>query len=63
MISEKKMQERIKLKEQNKIKSEIKTIKETDESELYKNMNDEELNSLEYEKALIYDKRTFFQYY
>ena len=26
-------------------------------------MNDEELNSLEYEKALIYDKRTFFQYY
>ena len=63
MISEKKMQERIKLKEQNKIKSEIKTIIETNESELYKNMNDEELNSLEYEKALIYDKRTFFQYY
>ena len=63
IISEKKMQERIKLKEKAKIKSDIKTVKETDESDLYKNMNDEELNSLEYEKALIYDKRTFFQYY
>ena len=26
-------------------------------------LNDEEMNSLEYYKALIYDKRTFFQYY
>ena len=26
-------------------------------------MNDDELNSLEYEKALIYDKRNYFQYY
>ena len=26
-------------------------------------MNDQELNSLEYKKALIYDKRTYFQYY
>ena len=30
---------------------------------MYQDMNDEELNSLEYEKALIYDKRTMFQYY
>ena len=29
----------------------------------YKNMNDYELNNLKYEKALIYDKRTYFQYY
>ena len=29
----------------------------------YKNLNDKELNSLEYELALQYDKRTFFQYY
>jgi len=29
----------------------------------YKNMNDYELNILQYEKALIYDKRTYFQYY
>jgi hypothetical protein len=26
-------------------------------------MNDKELNNLEYKKALIYDKRTYFQYY
>ena len=26
-------------------------------------MNDQELNSLDYKKALIYDKRTYFQYY
>ena len=27
------------------------------------NLNDQELNTLEYEKAIIYDKRTYFQYY
>ena len=27
------------------------------------NFNDQELNTLEYEKALLYDKRTYFQYY
>ena len=42
----------------------IKTIKEVNEDdELYYDMNDDELNNLEYDKALIYDKRTFFQYY
>jgi len=30
---------------------------------LYRNLNDEELNSLEYEIALEIDKRTYFQYY
>jgi hypothetical protein len=29
----------------------------------FKNMNDYELNTLQYEKALIYDKRTYLQYY
>ena len=29
----------------------------------YKNLNEQELNSLEYELALKYDKRTYFQYY
>ena len=29
----------------------------------YKNLNDEELNSLEYDVAIIIDKRTYFQYY
>ena len=28
-----------------------------------KNINDEELNTLEYEIAIVYDKRTYFQYY
>ena len=28
-----------------------------------RNLNDEELNSLEYELAIIIDKRTYFQYY
>ena len=29
----------------------------------YKNLNDEELNTLDYEYAILYDKRTYFQYY
>ena len=29
----------------------------------YRNLNDEELNSLEYDLAIIIDKRTYFQYY
>jgi len=29
----------------------------------YKNLNDQELNTLEYEIVLIYDKKTYFQYY
>ena len=28
-----------------------------------KELNDEEMNSLEYELAIILDKRTYFQYY
>ena len=30
---------------------------------IYVNLNDYEKNTLPYEKALIYDKRTYFQYY
>ena len=65
VISEKKMQERLeKLKiSEKEIKNDNKPIKEIDEDEIYNNMNEDELNSLEYEKALKYDKRTFFQYY
>ena len=29
----------------------------------FQNLNDQELNTLEYENAIIYDKRTYFQYY
>ena len=53
----------IDLKEKKENNLENKAIKETNESEIDYEMNDDELNSLEYEKALKYDKRTFFQYY
>ena len=32
-------------------------------SQIFINLNDQEKNTLSYEKALIYDKRTYFQYY
>ena len=34
-----------------------------EDKSIYVNMNDQELNTLEYEKALIYDKRSYLQYY
>jgi hypothetical protein len=34
-----------------------------EDKSIYINMNDQELNSLEYDKALIYDNRSYFQYY
>ena len=34
-----------------------------EDKSIYINMNDQELNTLEYEKALIYDKRSYLQYY
>ena len=49
-----------------KNKFNLKTIKDKNEmiSELKKiNFNDEELNNLEYDLALIVDKRSYFQYY
>ena len=36
--------------------------KKTDKKS-YENFNIQELNTLEYEMAIIYDKRTYFQYY
>ena len=64
IISEKKMQERLKIVEKNSLKYNIKEVKETEnDEEIGHDMNDNELNSLEYEKALKYDKRTLFQYY
>ena len=48
-----------------KSKNKILTSKSkifTEKNEI-KNLNDEELNNLEYEKAIVFDKRTYFQYY
>ncbi len=41
----------------------IKTNKHKDNDNYYRNLNDQEMNSLEYEKAIMYDKRTYCQYY
>ena len=43
----------------SRIKTQIKSSEIINNS----NLNDEELNSLEYEQALIYDKRNYFEYY
>ena len=40
-----------------------KTVNNNDSSLIVVNYNDQELNNMEYKKALIYDKRTYFQYY
>ena len=53
-IYEKKQQIATKKGEKNKINI---------NNEIYKNLNDQELNTLEYEIAIICDKRTYFQYY
>ena len=64
-------------KDKNKIKKDIKIYTEDNNKKnnknkiviklynsLYKqNLNDQELNTLEYELAIIIDKRTYFQYY
>ena len=66
IISQSKTKKSSKIEKKNNNKNgkkEIRKIKEKEENYMYQNMNDEELNSLEYEQALIYDKRTFFQYY
>ena len=62
-ISDMKLKERLKFIEKMEKRNHYLTDRGTDENEIYKKMNDDELNSLEYEKALLYDKRTFFQYY
>ena len=45
------------------IKKDTKTIHKRSNNNFYKNLNDQELNTLEYNKAIIYDKRVYFQYY
>jgi hypothetical protein len=45
------------------IKKETKNINKRSNNNFYKNLNDQELNTLEYNKAIIYDKRVYFQYY
>ena len=57
---------KINIKGKHKISKKKFSIKEKNKKYndiIYKNMNDYELNSLGYEMALIYDKRTFTQYY
>ena len=49
-------------KSKNKILT-SKSVKIFTEKNEIKNLNDEELNNLEYEKAIVFDKRTYFQYY
>ena len=46
-----------------KIKSILKNNKEKCKIKNIQNYNDKEINSLDYEKALVLDKRTYFQYY
>ena len=47
-----------------KEKSEVEIFKKNKANLInYENLNDQELNSLEYSKAVLLDKRTYFQYY
>ena len=54
--------ENINLQNDN-INDKIKNIKDYLEDYKISDLNDEQMNSLEYEYALILDKRTYFQYY
>ena len=47
----------------NKFLSDNKTEKENKNKDEVKELNDEEINSLQYLNALVLDKRTYFQYY
>ena len=40
-----------------------KTVNNNDSTLILETYNDQELNNMEYKKALLYDKRTYFQYY
>ena len=44
-------------------KNNLKKLIKKNNNQNYENLNDEELNSLEYEIAIEVDKRTYFQYY
>ena len=46
-----------------KEKSKEKKAKDIKNNNLYKNLNDEEMNKLEYEIAIVIDKRSYLQYY
>ena len=48
---------------EKKSKEKEKYDNDIEDKSIYINMNDQELNTLKYEKALIYDKRSYFQYY
>ena len=62
LMKDKYKKKALKIKDDKNIKK--RKTKIFDRKEInYKNMNDYELNNLQYEKALIYDKRSYFQYY
>ena len=47
----------------NNIKKQQKENDINEKDAIYSNMNDEEMNTLDYENALKYDERSYFQYY
>ena len=53
----------IESKDKNNIESLYSIDKSDKINKKAENFTNEELNKMEYKKALIYDKRTFFQYY
>ena len=53
----------IEKKSENKIENKNKDNKSDNEIDQYKGLTDEEKNDLDYEEAIIEDKRTFWQYY
>ena len=53
----------IEKKSENKIENKDKDNKSDNEIDQYKGLTDEEKNDLDYEEAIIEDKRTFWQYY
>ena len=55
-------QETKKIKNNNELETDYKNSK-IKNNNLKLNLNDEEINSLDYTKALIFDKRSFIQYY
>ena len=63
MIKKKPDKNDIKIYQTHKIKTVYEKLNLEKKNRNYSDLNDEEMNTLEYELAIIYDKRTYFQYY
>ena len=63
VIKKKSNKNDIKIYKTHKIKTFDEKFDLEKNNKIYSNLNDEEINTLEYELAIIYDKRTYFQYY